>query len=1024
MSIPKTAVERPVTMVMGLVAILILGFVALSRLPIDNLPNLEFPVLSVITSYDGASPQEVERQVTRIIEGAVSGVNDIDKVESTSAEGQSVVSVYFNWGVNLDARASDIREKLDFIKNALPDGASTPAVFKFSSSMFPILNLGLTGIDDLAALYDIAENQVKTKLEQVSGVANVSIMGGIKKEVRVDVDRNRLQAYGIGIDTISSLLMVENQNQAGGYTYEGVYKYILRTEGEFKTLDDIRNVIIGVKNGIPVRLREVANVYFAPSESQGIVRVNGTPGVTIFVYKEAGRNTVQVAKNVQRKMKEIEESLPPGVKLNVIMDMSKGIESSIMNVRDSALLGAVLAIFILILFLWNLRTVLIIGISIPASIITTFIMMYFFNVTLNIVSLGGLALGVGMMVDSSIVVLENIFYHRQRGLSKYKASVIGSEEVMLPVIASTLTTVAVFLPIVFVQGFTAQIFRDLALTVTISLLSSLVIAITIVPMLASKLVHIEENKFLKPFEDKFLQFWDKLTNFYLKWLDKGLRHKKKALLLIFGSFIIVGTITTILIGKEGMPQSDEGAFVVDISFPTGTRIEYTDKLTKEVEKRVIKTIGSDLDSLVLRINSPGLFRGSANEYTASLRVGLIDKKKRKVSTFETMEKIRNILKDFPAKVNVRVFGMSGGGFNSSLTIEVSGDDLEQSDKIVRKIIEVISKIKGVRNPQSNRSDALPEIVLRINRELASKLGLNAYNLSQVIKTAFGGKTATQMKVEGNQIDVIVQLREENRMSIEDVLNLQVPSPLGKLVPLSSIVDETKGTGPIAIYRKNNKRVVTISLDPYGTTPDKLEREIKSAIKKNVFLPKGFSIEYAGAAKDMAESFGQLGLALLLAVILIYAIMASQFESFIAPFVIMFTVPFGYVGSVLALFLFGKTLSTVSFIGVVVLAGIVVNNGIILISFMNDMLRERFGDPDKVALEAGKRRLRPIAMTVLTTVLGLIPMAIGIGEGAELYSPLAFSILGGLIISTLITLIAIPIIYSALRKRIPLKLIED
>ncbi len=1023
MSLPKTAVERPVTMVMGLVAIMILGVVALTRLPIDQLPNIEFPVLSVITSYEGASPQEVERQVTRIIEGAVSGVNDIDHVESTSAEGQSVVTVFFNWGVNLDARASDIREKLDFVKKALPDGAGTPSVFKFSSSMFAIMNIAVTGIDDQETLYDIADSQIKTRLEQVSGVANVSVMGGVKKEVRVDIARNRLQAYGIGIDTIANLLMVENQNQAGGYTYEGVYKFILRTEGEFKSLEDIKNVIIGVKNGVPVRLREVANIYFAPSESQGIVRINGKPGVNLFIYKEAGKNTVQVARSVRVKIKEIEENLPPGVKLSIIWDDSKSINNSIKNVRNSALQGGILAILILLLFLWNIRTVLIIAISIPTSIITTFIMMYFFNVTLNIVSLGGLALGVGMMVDSSIVVLENIFYHRQRGLGKYMASIKGSEEVMLPVMASTFTTVAVFLPIVFVKGFTAQIFRDLALTVTISLLCSLVISITVVPMLASKLVHIEENKFLKPLEDGFLKLWDRFVVFYQKWLERGLRHKRKALALIFGSFLIVGVLVTIFIGKEGMPQSDEGQFNVSVTFPTGTRVEYTDKLTREIERRIIKTVGNDLDSLVSRINSPGLFRMGASEYVASIRVGLVEKSKRKVSTAKTIEKIRNMLKDFPAKVNVRMWGPGAGMTSSALTIEVQGDDLDQSEKIVKKIIEVVSKIRGVRNPESNRSDALPEIVLRINREIAAKLGLNAYNLSQVIKTAFGGKTATQMKLEGNQIDIIVQLKEEDRMSIDDVLNMQIPSPVGKLIPLSSIVNETKGTGPIAIYRKNNRRVVTVSLDNYGRTPDELAREIKATIKREVFIPKGFTIEYGGSYKDMQESFQQLGLALLLAVILIYAIMASQFESYIAPFVIMFTVPFGYVGSVLSLFIFGKTLSTVSFIGVVILAGIVVNNGIILISFMNDMLKEG-GEADSVAVEAGIRRIRPIAMTVLTTILALIPMAIGMGEGAELYSPLALSILGGLLVSTLITLLAIPIIYAGIRKRIPVVVHKD
>lgn len=1005
---------------MVVASIALIGFIALSRLAVDYYPSLEFPVLTVSTTYTGAAPEEVEKSITRLVESAVSGVNGIDYIESTSSEGRSVVSINFKWGANLDLLAVDVREKLDLIRNSLPENAGTPIIFKFSTSLMPVMGIGLSGSDDMEFIYNLADNQIKPRLEQVEGVATANISGGLKREVQVNVSRNRLMAYGLDIGSITKILMVENQNVAGGSTYEGVYKYILRTTGEFKTLADIQNVILTVKNGVPVKLKDVAEVKYGYSDSTGIVRVNGRNGVTLFVNKEAGMNTVTVAKAVRQKLKEIEPTLPAGIKFKVFFDTSKDIENSINNVRDSAIQGAILAIIILMIYLWNFRTVLIIGISIPTSIISTFILMYFFNVTLNIVSLSGLTLGVGMMVDSSIVVLENIFYHRKLGSGRYQAAVGGTEQVMTAIVASTLTTVVVFVPILFVQGFTAQIFRDLALTVTISLMSSLLVSITLVPMLASKLVSLDENRFLKPVEHWFTRKIDEIDQAYGKLLQKVLKRKKWVIGGTVLLTLLVAGLFTAVIGKEGMPSVEEGQFQVSATFPVGTRIEYTERLTKDMERKIVELSGDNLDSVIVRVNTGGFFAGQNAEYKSTIRVTMVPKEKRTLSQEALVEKIRQAFRSYPARVNVRATG--GGSFSqgTAIQIELRGDDLEQSDKISRKIVEVISKIDGVREAQTSKDDALPEVTIRINRDLASKVGLNAASLAQSVQTAFGGTAATTVKSDnGNEMEVIVRLRPEDRLSIDNILSLNLPTPVGKLVPLASVVSTEKDYGPVSIYRKNSVRTVNITAERQGRPLSDIMTDIKSAVKKEVFIPSGFIVDYTGANKDMEDSFKQLILAMLLSVVLVYAIMASQFESLLAPLIIMFAIPFGYAGAVFSLFIAGQTLNTIGLIGIIVLAGIVVNNGIVLLDYMNQLMHEGM-DPDKAAKEAGMRRLRPVSMTTLTTILGLVPMALGLGEGAELYQPLAIAVMGGLSIGTLFTLVVVPTTYSAIRKRFPLK----
>lgn len=1018
----ETSVKRPVTVFMALVALMLMGFISLSRLAIDFLPSMELPFINISTTYDGVGPQEIERSITRVIESAVAGVNNVKNVTSTSSEGRSSVSVEFNWGSELGDATADIREAIDRVRKRLPDGADSPIIMKFSTDMMPVMMMSIHGSDNLAALYELADNQIKNKLEQGDGVGSADIQGGLERKVMVDISLNRLQAYGLNINTVVSLLAQENQNIAGGTTYEGVYKYTLRTTGQFKTLEDVGNIVVSMKNMVPVRLRDLANIYEGYEDETRIVRVNGSPAVMMQIYKESGQNTVQVSKAILKQLNALQ--LPEGVSYTIFFNASEFIQESISGVVDAAWQGALFAVIILMIYLWNFRTVGVIGISIPISIITTFVIMYFSKITLNIVSLSGLALGIGMMVDNSIVVLENIFYYRETGKGKYSAAIEGTADVALAITASTFTTVAVFIPFLFVEGMTGQMFRDLCLTVTISLLSSLLIALTIVPMLSARMLSTSHNTHFKKVEDFTNIGLRAMDKYYAIVLNKAVKHKKKVLFTVIPGVFIVIAVCMIFIGKEGFPSADEGQFRVRVRMPVGTRIGQTDSFIKRMEADLKELFGSDITTI------------SANTYgnSGNITVKVFKKEDgRKKNVTEYVEEARKKLSSYPGKINVNVqnnmtMGGGGGGMgggSGDVAIEIVGDDMDRATELGNNIINVIKDIDGVREPQFTREDTNPELVVRINRDLASKMGLNISTIANSIKTGFGGTAATRMSTPTSsvEVDVLVRLEDKDRVNVEDVKRMMIPTA-GGMVPISAIASIDKDYGPTAIDRKDNKRVTKITASTYGRTTAEIVTDIQAAIAEKIFIPSDFVINYTGAYQDMQESFAQLIQALLLAVVLVYAIMASQFESYIAPFVISFALPFGAAGALLALLLTRITLSVYSGIGVIVLVGIVINNGIVLIDYMNQLMLKEKLTGDEAALHAGPRRLRPVMMTSLTTILGLLPMALGIGSGNEMYKPLATAILGGLSVSTLFTLVVVPTIYAAIRNKFPLKSYEE
>ncbi|WP_297204168.1 efflux RND transporter permease subunit [uncultured Brachyspira sp.] len=1022
----ELVVKRPVAVFMCMIAVLILGFVSLSKLAVDFLPDMELPYITVRTEYENAGPEEVEKSVTRIIENAVTTVSDINTITSTSKEGESSVFIEFNWGTDLAVATADIREAIDSAKNSLPDDAESPTVLKFSTDMTPIMEIAFFGTDNLGALYTLIDNQILNKIEQASGVARAEIRGGLKTEMKVDLVLNRLHAYGIDINTIVSLLSSENQNLSGGETYEGVYKYTLRTMGEFTTAEDIENTVVALKtNDTPIKLKDIGRVYQGYSDDSEIVKINGMPAISVSVNKESGGNSVNVSKAVQKQLANL--SLPEGVEYEILFNNADNVNESINGVLETAWQGGLFAVIILMLYLWNIKTVSIIAVSIPISIIVTFTLMYFMGITLNIISLSGLVLGIGMMVDNSIVVLENIFYYRNNGYGKYSSAINGTSTVALAISASTLTTIAVFLPFLFVEGQTGQLFRDLCITVTVSMIGSLFVALTIVPMLGARLVTNKKTKFLIPIEN-FVnkKFHDKVNNLYTSVLNYSIKNKKKVLISSLSAVLIIIALGLIFIGKEGFPTSDEGQFKIDIEMPVGTKSEQTQAFITRMENDIQSVIGDDFDRMQSRVKS------GSEENKAEIRVQLREKSDgRKKSVDEYIELTRNALVSYPAQINITAIttsaigssgGASGGTGGNEINIELVGDDLEKSAEIANSIITAISDIEGIRDPRLSRDDSNPELKIYVNRQIAAKMGINVNTIANIIKTSFAGTTATTMTPANSDvtdIDVNVQLGEPDRLNIDDISRLMIPTTSG-IVPISSIATVEKSYGPTEIERKDSTRITTILASGYNRALSEIMSDVQEKISKDVFIPSGFNINYTGDFEDMNEAFMQLLQALILALVLVYAIMASQFESFIAPFVIALAIPFGFAGSLIALFIGRQTLSVYSGIGFIVLIGIVVNNGIVLIDYMNQLMHENHVNGDEAALEAGPRRLRPVLMTTLTTILGLLPMALSGGSGNEMYQPLSIAILGGLLVSTAFTLVIVPTVYAAIRNKIPLK----
>ena len=1002
----RFAVQRKVTILMVVLAVLAFGGVSLSRLTVNLLPEISYPSLTVQTEFPDAAPGEVENLVTVLVEEAVGVLKGLKDLHSVSRPGMSEVFLEFDWGADMDMLSLDIREKLDRL--ILPDEVNRPIVLRYDPALDPIMRLTLSGSNQLSMMRYIAETKVKDSLERIEGVASVQIKGGEEDEIQVNLDQGKIAAMGISPADLAQVLRSSNINRPGGSLKSRESQYLVRTLNEYKSIEEIANLTITPSGVPPVALKEVAEVRRGVKDREEITRVNGVECVVLEVFKEGDANTVEVAKSVRSSFKDLGNSLPANYHIDLLFDQSRFIERSIDEVNQSLFFGGGLAILVLLFFLRDLRATAIIAVSIPISVIATFILMYKMEVSLNIMSLGGLTLGIGMLVDSSIVVLEAIHRLREKGMTRRQAAIEGTHEVGGAVIASVLTTIAVFLPIVFVQGIAGQLFRDQALTVTFSLASSLVVSMTLLPMLTS-LGKSNKTKTLVNRGPSPVFVW------YGRFL-RGALHARWPILISAILFLALSLMMVPFLGRELIPSLTEGAFFFEAIMPEGTPLNVTDQVIRTMETKALEQPGvaQVYTSTGTRTVSGGLSLKTRDENLGQVFVTLENRND------ENLERLTaDILRDDFSKIPGLEAKLGRASFFSLKTpIELLffGENLESLKNYTLDLKEKLSGLEGISDLRASLESGNPELNVVFNRERLAHLGFEIQDVSQVLHDRVNGTVVSTFKEQERQIDIRLRNRLEDRNSIQSIDNALVGIKDGVPVTLKAVASITPATGPAEIHRIKQSHVAILSAEP---SSEKNLGEIVAELNKVIHQfppPAGISFELGGQNKEMETSFASMKFAIILAVFLVYLVMAATFENLLHPFLIMLTIPFALIGIILGLFLFGFTISVISLIGTIFLVGIVVNNAIVLIDAINRLRRAGYEKREAI-VEACLIRIRPILMTTLTTVLGLIPMAIGFGEGAELRQPLAVVVCMGLSISTLLTLVVLPSFYMIVPSRV-------
>jgi HAE1 family hydrophobic/amphiphilic exporter-1 len=1019
MKLPEFSVNRKVTASMLAMILVVLGLITFTRLGLDFFPDIEFPTVSVITSYRGASSEDIENTITKTLEQVINSVSGVKKVNSITSEGVSVINVEFEWGTNLDFAAQDVRDQLGLYKSYLPEEATDPLVVKFSLSQIPIIFYGITAEKmPLYELKELVEDEVASRLERIDGVASAQVYSMSIREILVDLDKSALESMSISLDQILLALRMENLNLPAGRIVERHSEFLLRTLGEFKTLDDIRNTIIGsTQSGQAVYLKDVAEVRDTMKEARYLGRIQGQKGVFLIINKRSGANTVITGQAVKKELQKIKEVIPSDVEFFTAMDQAKMIQMVIRKTANNALIGGILAIFFIFIFLRNWRPTITIALSIPLSIITTFIAFYLAGYTLNMLTLGGLALGIGMLVDNAIVVIENTFRHIEEGKERNKAAKIGASEVGMAITASTLTTIAVFFPMVFARGITGKLTRGLALAIAFSLLASLFVALTVVPLVAS-LLFKENNKRGLEVKGRLSVGFDKARNFYRKILHRALQRRWWVLGGTFG-LLLVSLVIVFFLGTEFMPSMDRSMIMLSVKMPVGTALDETNRVVAMVEN--LMTQEPSVEIVTAQVGSqaednPADVAGgfsATGTHEGLLWVGLVDRDKRKLSADEIMERIR---KKLPQLKDVKFEALDlsqtmTGGAQAPVEIKIFGKELELLKETANNIVDRIRDVEGLRDVTHSLAEGKPEYHINVNREQASRMGLMVSQVASTIQTAALGKVATRFREGNEEIDIRVRFKEKFRDSLDSIGNIPIMTPLKTMVRLDQVASISKGEGPIRINRENQARVVTVTANIAGRDLGSVVKDINKRINGvEKGLPSGYFIEFGGQYEQMKDAFIIMAGAFALAILLVYMIMASQFESFIHPFVIMFTIPFAVIGVVLALLVTGRPIGLPVLIGVVILAGIAVNNGIVMIDYVNQ-LKRRGLEKKEAILQGSVTRLRPVLITALTTIAGMMPMALSTSEGGEMRAPMAITVIGGLTATTFLTLFVIPIIYS-------------
>lgn len=1054
MSLPEVSIRRPITTLMVYVGVFLFGVISLKLLAQELFPPISYPQLSIVTPYLNAAPEEIETLITKPIEEAVGGIAGIRNVTSTSREGLSVVVTEFGWSQNMDFASLAVREKIDLIKERLPRDASEPLVVKFNPFELPVMSISISSAERTPVqIRELAKRWFKDELEKVHGVASASISGGAEEQILVDLDQSKLQAAGMSITDISKALGEANLNYPGGTIKESFYEYLVRTLGEFKHVEEVGEIPVKREtadykhdrsgpepqddkpSNRLIYLKDIAEISRTVKERTSFSRFNSLENVTIAIQKQAQSNTIQVVSAIKQKLKELEEQLAKDVHVDIVYDQSKFIQEALDGVKDAAIQGGFLAFFVLLIFLRDVRSAFLVVTITPVTVLATYTLMYFMGISLNVISLGGVALGVGMLLDNAVVVIENVYrrFREKPDAGVPAAAASGSDEVMAPMVASTLTTVSVFLPIVFVTGIAGQIFKELAWVVVVTQVISAIIAFTLLPMLIatlgkkSSLTSRDVHETTQSVKTRGM--FERVMNFvsapiaaietiYAKLLPAFIRRKGVYLLLIF--FIFSGSLVLLLsMDRILLPKVDQGQFMVKVDLPVGTRVEYTNQVSKRIEDFLVKV--ADVKSVSTIVGSSKgdsakdiLERVGSNQ--AQIIVAL--KPERKRSTEEVVQEVRSTFElggrsqlgaaRLSYVLYESAFKIGGGDTEAPIVIEIKGRSLEQLKALALKVQEKISSIPGVYGVTNSIAEPFPETKIIINKDRASYYQLSVVTIAQAANMAIKGYTPTKFREEGREIDIRIQLKESDRDRFHKLGQLLIHSPLDLDVPLADFVKFERGKGPSEIKHVSQERTVQVFAKIYQRSFKDVVVDVQTMLKKSK-VPDGYEAKIAGESEEVQESFASLQFAFMLSIVLVYMIMAAQFESLWQPFIIMFCLPLSLVGVALALWITHTPISVVVILGIILLGGIVVNNGIILIDYINQ-LRAGGMELREATIQAGKTRLRPILMTAFSSAIGLLPLALGIGEGAELQAPMAKAVMGGILVATFLTLVVIPSIY--------------
>jgi len=989
--------------------VIVLGVTGFRFLPVDLLPPIEYPRLSISVDYPNVGPEEIETIITDQLENALAGVANLEEITSESQEGRSQVNLNFSRGANLDEAANDVRAALDRVRRSLPEEADPPRVRKFDPNDSPIVIIGAQSTRQLDELTRILENDISKRLEQVPGVGTIDVWGGIDREIRVNLKRDRLNASGLTAQDVRNAIVAENSTLPGGNVKKGFSDLYVRTVGEFDNISQISETIISTADGKPIRVRDVAEVEDGFEDVGRLVSINDEPMIRMGIRKQSGANTVEVSEGIQRELDRINAERDD-VSLMIVIDQSDFIQNSIDNVQQSAIWGAVLAIFILYLFLRNGSTTFIISLAIPVSIIATFGLLYFSGLTLNQMSFGGLALGVGLIVDNAIVVLENIVRLRNNGRSLKESALVGTSEVSGAIVASTLTTSVIFLPVVFMQTITGTLFQELALVVVFALVCSLFVALTLVPMLASKFMTIKTNEEMtEKDKGRFQRFFERVEDRYSSFLRRMISRK----FLVFGTTAVLMAAAVYgsgFISTELAPQTEADEISIDFYLADGMNIAIANEYLEELKHKV---------TAIAPMDQVKYMTTEVRNGNAEVELAMVDQSERTVSTYELAdelsEKIEGTIPGGSFRVRAqtglwilrRIFG-SGG--EEAVQLELRGYDLNQADIIADEIVSRMERLPMIRGARSGRQEGRPEQNVVFDRQKIAELGLSGRDIAEAIQANIGGTTAGVFREGGEEFDINVRLQESDRMSTLDLDNIPVRTASGETVPVSTVINQRSARGPVSVNRINGQRVTYISANLEGnSTLGEAVEAVRSELS-SMSLPAGFSIVYGGEYEEQQEAQTDYLISIFMAFILIYMVMAAQFERFLDPLIVMFSVPVAIVGVIPIMLLTGTTFNMQSIMGLIMLIGIVVNNAIVLVDYINLMRRDKNLSVFEAVVQSGKLRLRPILMTSLTTVLGLLPLSFGWGAGGEIQAALARVVIGGLTASTLITLVLIPVVY--------------